>query len=97
MTTQNVTKTMYTLENCLTQYPELLTVKELQTILRMGRNRTFALVHSGVFRIIRCAHIIYVSKASVIDFLNGVTALDAIADTSYNVDGVRLNKEEVAK
>lgn len=97
MTTLNVTKTKYTLENCLTQYPELLTTKELQTILRMGRNRTFDLVHSGVFRIIRCAHIIYISKASVIDFFNGATALDAIADTSYNVDGVRLNKEEVAK
>ena len=93
----NVNKTRYTLENCLTEYPALLATRELQKILRMGRNRTFTMIHSGVFKIIRCAHVIYISKASVIDFLNGDIHLDANTDTSYNVDGVRLNEEEVAK
>ena len=85
----NVNKTRYTLENCLTEYPTLLTTRELQKILRMGRNRTFTMIHSGVFKIVRCGHVIYITKASVIDFLNG--DLDANAETSYNVVGERRN------
>ncbi|MBP1560113.1 MAG: helix-turn-helix domain-containing protein [Oscillospiraceae bacterium] len=95
------TKTMFTLENCLKEYPMLLTTKQVAGVLRLGRNSTFKLLHSGKIRIVRCGRLLYTPKPAIIDFLNGVKSttkdLDLSADTCYSIGGEQREKEDVAK
>ncbi len=90
--------TIFTLSNCLTEYPALLTTKQVQTILCIGRNSTFNLLHSGIIRTVRCGRLLYTPKSAIIDFLNGVTteSLDLSEKTCYDAVGEQRVKEDVA-
>jgi excisionase family DNA binding protein len=52
-------------------YPELLNVKDIQTILQIGRRQTYELVHSNVFHSVRVGRRIKISKQSFLEWLNG--------------------------
>ncbi len=91
-------KTIFTLDNCLKEYPELLTTKQVQTILHIGRNSTFKLLHSGSIRTIRVGHLLYTPKSVILDFLNGINteSLDLSSEKCYDAVGEQRKEEDVA-
>jgi excisionase family DNA binding protein len=56
----------------LDELPEVLTVKEVQTVLRCGARQAYALIRSGVIHSVRVGRTIRVSKRSLTAYLEGV-------------------------
>ena len=54
----------------LEKYDDVLSVKEVQQILKVGRNRAYALIANGEIRSIRLGKIYKIPKAYLIDFLS---------------------------
>ena len=54
-----------------TTYPDVVTVKQLQQMLGIGRNTAYALITQDKIRFIRIGNQIKIAKQSVIDFING--------------------------
>jgi excisionase family DNA binding protein len=52
------------------QYPDVVTVRQLCEMLKIGRNTAYGLVQSGVIESIRVKGQIRITKASVIKFLS---------------------------
>ena len=50
-------------------YTDILTVKELCSLLKIGRNTAYDLIHSGAICHIRIKNQIRIPKAYVIDFI----------------------------
>jgi excisionase family DNA binding protein len=53
----------------LKNYPDILNVKELSQILRIGKNAAYALVNSGAVPSRRVGKKYLIPKKSVLDFL----------------------------
>lgn len=54
------------------EYNDIVTVKELCQMLKIGRNTAYKLVHSGQFKYILIQKQIRILKSSVIDFVRKV-------------------------
>lgn len=69
------------------QYPDILSVNELQSALHIGRTKAYELVNTGEIRSIKVGKSIRIPKKSLLDYVNG---------TGYNkprVDGCLRAKE----
>lgn len=71
------------------QCPDLLTIKDLQQILHIGRNRAYDLIRSGEVRSFKIGTTFRIPKASVVAYVerkcyNG-NAVDGCAVTSMEV------------
>ncbi|WCK54758.1 helix-turn-helix domain-containing protein [Aneurinibacillus sp. Ricciae_BoGa-3] len=53
-------------------YPNTLTVKDIQEILRIGRVQAYELVNSGQFHVVRVGKRILVAKRVLLQWLEGV-------------------------
>jgi excisionase family DNA binding protein len=53
----------------LTRLPEMLTVKEVATILRVGRNQLYQAVARGEVRAVRIGRTIRIPKTALLDLL----------------------------
>lgn len=54
----------------LHNYPDILSVKDLQQILGIGQNKAYELAHSEAFPAIRVGALIRIPKPSFIEWLN---------------------------
>ena len=61
----------------LEQFPDILTVKDLQDILSVGRNKAYAILHSGDLQYITIGRQIRIPKKYLLDYLQ---------ELSYNND-----------
>lgn len=52
-------------------YPEILNVSDIQTLLGIGRKQAYELVHSGSFHVINIGKRIKVSKNVLINWIEG--------------------------
>ena len=53
----------------LENYSDVLTVKEAQTILKVGRNAIYQLIHDNKIKHIRIGNKIIIPKQNLIDYL----------------------------
>ena len=51
-------------------YPDLMTVKDIQDILHIGRSTAYKLLQSGELRTLRIGSIYRIPKAYLTDFIN---------------------------
>ena len=61
---------MLNIENSFKNYPDVVDIKQLQTMLRIGRNVAYQLVKENRIKNIRIGTQIKIAKQSVIDFAN---------------------------
>jgi excisionase family DNA binding protein len=52
------------------ELPDVLTVRDVQIALRIGRNQAYALIDSGALRGVRVGRSIRVSKRALTDFMD---------------------------
>ena len=50
-------------------FPDVLTVKQVQGILQIGRTQTYSLVHTGRLRAIRIGNTIRIPKTELLEFI----------------------------
>ncbi len=60
--------------NIFANYPDVISVDDLQAMLHIGRNAAYSLLKSGVISTVRVGKKYIIPKASVIDFLGLNTA-----------------------
>ncbi len=53
----------------LEQFPDILTVKDIQNILSVGRNKAYEILHSGDIQYIVIGRQIRVPKKNLLDYL----------------------------
>lgn len=53
----------------LEQFPDILTVKDLQDILSVGRSKAYAILHSGKLQYITIGRQIRIPKKYLLDYL----------------------------
>ena len=53
------------------KYADVVTVKELCQMLKIGRNTAYDLIHSGEIETVKVKSQIRITKVSVISFLSG--------------------------
>lgn len=51
-------------------YPDVLTVTDIQRILRIGRTKAYHLVNSGQIPSIRIGNVIRIPKVRLLEFMN---------------------------
>lgn len=61
---------MFTIDNIFTEYRDIVTSKELQEMLNMGRNTVMSLLKSGEIPSMRVGRVYKIPKLWVIDYLN---------------------------
>lgn len=61
----------------LEQFPDILTVKDLQDVLSIGRSKAYAILHSGELQYITIGRQIRIPKKYLLDYLQKL---------SYNTD-----------
>lgn len=54
------------------QYPDVLEVKDIQQILRIGRRQAYELIHSKQFHSVKIGKSIKISKQVFTEWLNGL-------------------------
>lgn len=57
--------------NNLQSYPDVLSVKDIQTILGIGTSKAYALAKSDAFHTVSIGPLIKISKQSFLQWLNG--------------------------
>jgi len=62
-----------------TDYPDVISVEDLQSMLHIGRNAAYGLLKAGTIATIRIGKKYIIPKNNVIDFLNGGTGSDIIS------------------
>ena len=62
----------------LESYPDLLTVEQLQSILQIGRNKSYEILHSGQLKFLRIGKTIRIPKRYLIDFINESCYTDGV-------------------
>ena len=60
-------------ENIFTKYPNILTTKQLQKMLHIGRSTALNLLHSGEIKSIKIGRCYKITKVYVIEYLNKLT------------------------
>ncbi len=58
------------MENTISNYPDVLSVDELQHILRIGRSAAYTLLRENTIKTLKVGNRYIIPKQSVIDFLN---------------------------
>ena len=58
----------------LSEYPDVLTVKQLQELLPLGRNSIYNLIRSGAIRHLRAEGKILIPKACLVEYLESASA-----------------------
>lgn len=58
------------MENIISNYPDVLSVDELQQILRIGRSAAYTLLRENTIKTLKVGNRYIIPKQSVIDFLN---------------------------
>lgn len=61
---------LLTIENSFTEYRNIVTVKDLQKMLDVGRNTAYDLLHNGDIKSIRIGRIHKIPKVNVIEYIN---------------------------
>ncbi len=61
---------MLTYHNTFQQYADIVSVKEMQQMLNIGKNKALELLSNGKIEYIRIGRIYKIPKNSIIDFLN---------------------------
>ena len=61
---------MMTTDNAFKEYPDIVSVKQLQEMLHIGKNRALELLHNKEISYIRIGYTFKIPKANVIEFLN---------------------------
>ena len=56
----------------LNKYPDILTVKDVMEILRVGKNTAYQLLNSGEIRSRKVGKKYLIPKKSVIDYINSI-------------------------
>ena len=56
-------------DDILTGYPDVLTVKDVQEILRLGRNSVYSLLENGKIKTIRAGKKYIIPKISLVQFI----------------------------
>ncbi len=72
------------------QYPDLLTVKELQTLLKIGRNQAYQIIKIGDIKCFRIGKSIRIPKRSVIEYIERTCYNDWAVDGCCNPTEVTL-------
>lgn len=63
-------KNLYNTENIFTEYPDIVSRKELQNMLNIGNNTAFNLLNSGEIKSIKIGNVHKIPKINIIAFLN---------------------------
>ena len=58
------------MQNIISNYPDVLSVDELQQILRIGRSAAYTLLRENTIKTLKVGNRYIIPKQSVIDFLN---------------------------
>ncbi|MGB4092159.1 MAG: helix-turn-helix domain-containing protein [Ruminococcus flavefaciens] len=61
---------MMTTDNAFKDYPDIISVKQLQEMLHIGKNRARELLHSNEIPYIKIGCTFKIPKVNVIEFLN---------------------------
>ncbi len=61
---------MFTIENTFSDYPEIVSVKQMQMMLKIGRNKAYALIDNGDIKTVRIGRVHKIPKINIIDYLN---------------------------
>ncbi len=56
--------------NLISNYPDVLSVRDLQNILRIGRSATYTLLKENKIKTLKIGKRYIIPKQSVIDYLN---------------------------
>lgn len=52
------------------EYPDIVSIKDLMSMLKIGRNTAYYLIHSGAIKSIRIGNIHKIPKINVINYIN---------------------------
>ena len=66
------------MNNIFNNIPNILTVKELCSLLKVGRNTAYDLIHSGAIRHIRIKNQIRIPKVYVIEYIQQAQKEDGL-------------------
>ena len=64
-------------DNIFKDYNDVVTIKELQSMLRIGKNISYRLIQENKIQHFRINNKIFIPKQSVIDFLLGAEIINA--------------------
>lgn len=64
-------------DNIFKDYNDVVTIKELQSMLRIGKNVSYRLIQENKIQHFRINNKIFIPKQSVIDFLLGAEIINA--------------------
>ena len=64
-------------DNIFKDYNDVVTIKELQSMLRIGKNVSYRLIQENKIQHFRINNKIFIPKQSVIDFLLGAEIVNA--------------------
>lgn len=61
-------------ENMFTEYPDIITVEDLQNMLRIGRNSAYNMLKDGTIEAIKAGRNYIIPKAAVIKFVASIVS-----------------------
>ena len=70
--------------NMFAEFPDLLSMQDLQDALKIGRNTAFRLVHGGEIKYMRIGRLIKIPKRFLIDFMLGACYNGGAATTDLS-------------
>ena len=71
----------------LEQFPDILTVKDLQDILSVGRNKAYAILHSGELQYITIGRQIRIPKKYLLDYLQKLSYNNDVKSGTDSTEG----------
>lgn len=60
------------IQECFKDYPDVVSVEEVQTMLRIGRNAVYELLRSGVIKSLKVGKKYIIPKVSIIKYVTSV-------------------------
>lgn len=71
----------------LEQFPDILTVKDLQKILSVGRSKAYAILHSGELQYITIGRQIRIPKKYLLDYLQKISYNSNLKSGTDSMEG----------
>ena len=71
----------------LEQFPDILTVKDLQDILSVGRSKAYAILHSGELQYITIGRQIRIPKKYLLDYLQKLSYNNDLKSGTDSMEG----------
>ena len=71
----------------LEQFPNILTVKDLQVILSVGRSKAYAILHSGELQYITIGRQIRIPKKFLLDYLQKLSYNNDLKSGTNSMEG----------